>query len=174
MNLGRRGQSHRPRAMKSLTERYYCPSAGAGPRLRGPKAWITLNLGPPRTVPPASRSCVSNPRPRSTMVEPATAASSRRGVPPLVLGAWLSWASGAANRNRSGTMNEIPNEMRSMANASFDQARKSFEKFVAGAQETAGSIEERGATVREGAKDIGAKAMSYAEKNIHASLDYGQ
>jgi phasin len=71
-------------------------------------------------------------------------------------------------------MNEIPNEMRSMANASFDQVRKSFEKFVAGAQETAGSIEERSATVREGAKDISAKAMSYAEKNIHASLDYGQ
>jgi phasin len=71
-------------------------------------------------------------------------------------------------------MNEIPNEMRSMANASFDQVRKSFEKFVAGAQETAGSIEERGATVREGAKDISAKAMSYAEKNIHASLDYAQ
>jgi phasin len=69
---------------------------------------------------------------------------------------------------------EIPKEMRSMAEASFDQARKAFEKFVATAQETAGSIEERGATVRAGAKDIGAKAMSYAEKNVQASLDYAQ
>ncbi len=69
---------------------------------------------------------------------------------------------------------EIPKEMRSMAEASFDQARKAFEKFVATAQATAGTIEERGATVRAGAKDIGAKAISYAEKNLQASLDYAQ
>jgi phasin len=69
---------------------------------------------------------------------------------------------------------EIPKEMRSMAEASFDQARKTFEKFLAGAQQTAGTIEERGATVRAGAKDIGAKAISYAEKNVQASLDYAQ
>jgi phasin len=69
---------------------------------------------------------------------------------------------------------EIPEQMRSMADASFDQARKAFEKFVAGAQATAGTIEERGATVRAGARDIGAKAMSYAEKNVQASLDYAQ
>jgi phasin len=61
-----------------------------------------------------------------------------------------------------------------MAEASFDQARKAFEKFLSGAQATAGSIEERGATVRAGAKDISAKAMSYAEKNVQASLDYAQ
>jgi phasin len=69
---------------------------------------------------------------------------------------------------------EIPKEMRSMAEASFDQARKAFEKFLASAQQTAGSIEERGATVRAGAKDISAKAISYAEKNVQASLDYAQ
>jgi phasin len=69
---------------------------------------------------------------------------------------------------------EIPKEMRSMAEASFEQARKAFEKFLAGAQATAGSIEERGATARAGAKDISAKAISYAEKNVQASLDYAQ
>src|SRR6201995_5932246 len=69
---------------------------------------------------------------------------------------------------------EIPKEMRSMAEASFDQARKAFEKFVSSAQQTAGTIEERGATVRAGAKDIGSKAVSYAEKNVQASLDYAQ
>ena len=61
-----------------------------------------------------------------------------------------------------------------MAEAGFNQAREGFEKFLAGAQATAGSIEERGASVRAGAKDIGAKAMSYAEKNVQASLDYAQ
>jgi len=69
---------------------------------------------------------------------------------------------------------EIPKQMRSMAEASFDQARAAFEKFLAGAQQTAGSIEERGASVRAGAKDISAKAISYAEKNVQASLDYAQ
>ena len=69
---------------------------------------------------------------------------------------------------------EIPKEMRSMAEASFDQARKAFEKFLSTAEQTAGSIEERGASMRAGAKDIGAKAFSYAEKNVQASLDYAQ
>lgn len=69
---------------------------------------------------------------------------------------------------------EIPKEMRSMAEASFVQARKTFEKFLENAEATAGSMEERGATVRAGAKDISAKAIVYAEKNVQASLDYAQ
>ena len=69
---------------------------------------------------------------------------------------------------------EIPKEVRSMAEAGFEQGRKALEKFVAAAQATAGSLEERGATVRAGAKDIGAKAISYAERNVQASLDYAQ
>jgi phasin len=69
---------------------------------------------------------------------------------------------------------EIPKEMRSMAEAGFDQARKAFEKFLASAHQTAGTFEEKGATVRAGAQDISAKALSYAEKNVQASLDYAQ
>jgi phasin len=69
---------------------------------------------------------------------------------------------------------EIPKEMRSMAEASFEQARNTFDKFLASAQAAAGSIEERGATVRAGAKDVSAKAISFAEKNVQASLDYAQ
>jgi len=69
---------------------------------------------------------------------------------------------------------EIPKEMRAMAEASFEQARKTFDKFLTSAQTAAGSIEERGATVAAGAKDIGAKAVSYAEQNVKASLDHAQ
>jgi phasin len=69
---------------------------------------------------------------------------------------------------------EIPKEMRSTAEASFEQARKTFEKFLTSAQQAAGSIEERGATVRAGAKDISSKAIAYAEKNVQTSLDYAQ
>ncbi len=69
---------------------------------------------------------------------------------------------------------EIPKDMRAMAEASFEQARKTFEKFVGAAEATAGSIEERGATVRASAKDIGATAIANAERNLQASLDYAQ
>jgi phasin len=69
---------------------------------------------------------------------------------------------------------EIPKDVRSMAEASVEQARKTFEKFLVSAQETAGSLEERGATVRAGAKDISSKAFSYAENNLKASLDYAE
>ena len=69
---------------------------------------------------------------------------------------------------------EIPKEMRQMAEASVEQARKAFDKFMTNAQATAGTIEERRATVRAGAKEIGIKAVSYAEKNVQASLDYAQ
>ena len=69
---------------------------------------------------------------------------------------------------------EIPKEMRSMAEASFEQARKAFERFLTGAQQTAGTIEEKGATVRASAKEISSKAIAYAEKNVQSSLDYAQ
>jgi phasin len=69
---------------------------------------------------------------------------------------------------------EIPREMRSMAEASFEQARKTFEKFLDSAKMTAGTIEERNATMRASAKDLSAKAIAYAEKNVQASLDYAE
>ena len=69
---------------------------------------------------------------------------------------------------------EIPKDVRSMAEASFVQARRTFEKFLENAQATAGSMEQRGETMRAGAKDISAKAISYAEQNVQASLDYAQ
>ncbi|MGL3211130.1 phasin family protein [Bradyrhizobium sp. BR 1433] len=69
---------------------------------------------------------------------------------------------------------EIPKDMQSMAEASFEQARKAFEQFVTNAKDTAGKIEERNATMRAGAKDLSAKALTYAEKNVQSSLDYAE
>jgi len=68
----------------------------------------------------------------------------------------------------------IPKDMRAMAEASFDQARKAFDKFMESARSTAGNIEERRDAVRSGAREIGTTAVSYAEKNVQASLDYAQ
>ena len=69
---------------------------------------------------------------------------------------------------------EIPKEMRNMAEASLQQTRKTFDKFLTGAEAAAGSMEQQGATVRAGARDIGSKAIAFAEKNVQSSLDYAQ
>ena len=69
---------------------------------------------------------------------------------------------------------EMPEEMRNMAEASVQQARKTFEKLLTGAEVAADTMEQRGATVRAGAKDIGAKAIAFAETNVQSSLDHAQ
>src|SRR5438132_10177934 len=68
----------------------------------------------------------------------------------------------------------IPKDMRAMSEASFGQRRKAFDKFMESARTTAGSMEDRRETVRAGVREIGGKAVSYAEKNVQASLDYAQ
>lgn len=69
---------------------------------------------------------------------------------------------------------EMPKDMQAMAEAGFEQARKTFEKFIASAQAAAGSIEERNESVRIGARDVSQRAIAYAEKNVQASLDHAQ
>lgn len=69
---------------------------------------------------------------------------------------------------------ELPPEMRSMAETSFKQAREAFDKLLANAQAAAGSLEEHGATIRAGARDLSAKALAFAEANVQASLNYAQ
>ncbi|MDA9430497.1 phasin family protein [Bradyrhizobium sp. CCBAU 51627] len=69
---------------------------------------------------------------------------------------------------------ELSPEMRNMAESSFKQARDAFDKLLANAEAAAGSLEERGASLRAGAKDIGARAIAFAESNVQASLDYAQ
>ena len=69
---------------------------------------------------------------------------------------------------------ENPNDMRSMAEASFEQVRRTFEQFAGAAQVAADSLGERNATVRAGASDVGSQAIAYAGQNAQASLDHAQ
>ena len=59
-----------------------------------------------------------------------------------------------------------------MAEAGFEQARKAFESFLSGAQQTASSIEGRNEAVRSSVRDI--KAISFVQQNMTASLDYAE
>jgi phasin len=76
--------------------------------------------------------------------------------------------------NRHEDSFEIPQNMKDMADAGFDQARKAFENFISAAQRTASQFEDQGAAAQANAKELSAKAVSFAEANIKASLDYAE
>ena len=69
---------------------------------------------------------------------------------------------------------EIPQNMKDMAEAGFDQARKAFENFMSTAQKTATTFEDQGAAVQASARELSSKAVTFAEANIKASLDYAE
>jgi phasin len=69
---------------------------------------------------------------------------------------------------------EVPPEMRAFAERSFEQARQAFDGFLAAANRTVSTFEGQAQTAQRGAKDIGQKAMSFAEKNIANAFDFAQ
>jgi phasin len=69
---------------------------------------------------------------------------------------------------------EIPQNMKDMAEAGYDQARKAFENFMNAAQKTASQFEDQSAVAQASAKELSSKAVAFAEANIKASLDYAE
>lgn len=69
---------------------------------------------------------------------------------------------------------EIPKNLQNMAEASLDQARKAFEAFLQTAQRTATAFEGQASAAKVSVQELGGKVMSYAEKNMQASLDHAQ
>jgi phasin len=69
---------------------------------------------------------------------------------------------------------DIPTQMRQFAEQSVEQAKKAVDGFMTAAQKTASAMESHAATAQSGAKDVGQKAMSFAEKNIANSFDFAQ
>lgn len=69
---------------------------------------------------------------------------------------------------------EIPAEMRDFAEKSVEQARKAFEGFIGAAQKAVGTVDTGAFSMPAGVKDVGAKAMSYAEANVKAAFDHAQ
>ena len=69
---------------------------------------------------------------------------------------------------------EIPQNMKDMAEAGYDQARKAFENFMSAAQKTASQFEDQSAVAQASARELSGKAATFAEANIKASLDYAE
>ncbi len=69
---------------------------------------------------------------------------------------------------------EIPSDMRKFAEQSVEQARQAFGGFINAAQQAVHDIEDRASSARAGAKDVGEKAMTFAQQNIMASFEFAQ
>ncbi len=69
---------------------------------------------------------------------------------------------------------EIPAEMRAFAEKSVSEARKAFEGYMDAASKALGSMEKSAESVQANTRELGRKAMGFAEDNVNASLDFIQ
>jgi phasin len=67
---------------------------------------------------------------------------------------------------------DISPEMRQMAEQSVEQARKAFDGFIAAAQQAVSTFEGQAAVAQAGAKDVGKRAMTFAEQNVANSFEF--
>jgi len=68
---------------------------------------------------------------------------------------------------------QVPNEVRDFAEKSVEQARKAFEGFAGAAHKALSSATDL-PMVLPGAKDVGDKALTFAEANVKAAFDLAQ
>lgn len=69
---------------------------------------------------------------------------------------------------------EIPPEMRKFAEQSMVQARQAFDGFLSAATSAVSDMEGRAKVAQAGAKDVGARALTFAQRNVAASFDFAQ
>jgi phasin len=69
---------------------------------------------------------------------------------------------------------DVPTQMRQFAEQSVEQARKAVDGFMSAAQKAVSTAEAQAATAQSSAKDVGQKAMGFAEQNIANSFEFAQ
>lgn len=69
---------------------------------------------------------------------------------------------------------QVPQEMRSLAEQSVEQARKAFDGFMTATQQAVSTMEGQTAAAQAGAKDVAKKTMTFAEKNVASSFEFAQ
>jgi phasin len=67
---------------------------------------------------------------------------------------------------------EIPENVRTMAEQSVDQAKKAFEQVLEVTQKAVASAEESARSLREGATEVNRQTLAFVEENVTASLDF--
>jgi phasin len=69
---------------------------------------------------------------------------------------------------------EIPPEVRALAEKSVDQARKAFDGFIEAVRKTGDQAEGAANKLHVGAKEVGNKAVAFAEENVRAAFDHAE
>ncbi len=69
---------------------------------------------------------------------------------------------------------EIPAEMRALAEKSVEQAKQAFDGFVAAAKHAVDTAETQAKGAHSNAREAGALAMGFAERNIATSFEFAQ
>jgi phasin len=69
---------------------------------------------------------------------------------------------------------EIPAELRDFAGKSVEQARKAFETFIGAARQGVNSFDNPAFPAAAGAKEMGEKAVAFAENNVKAAFDLAE
>jgi phasin len=75
--------------------------------------------------------------------------------------------------NPSGQF-EVPPEMRAFTEKSVAQAKQAFDGFISAAHRTVSTLEGQAESARSDVKNLGEKAMQFAERNIASSFDFAQ
>jgi phasin len=68
----------------------------------------------------------------------------------------------------------IPPEMRALAQKSVDEAKKAFETYMDAAVKALGGAEKSAGAIQEGTREMGRKAMGFAEDNVAASFAFAE
>ena len=69
---------------------------------------------------------------------------------------------------------DVPTQMRQFAEQSVEQARKAVDGFMNAAQKTVVTLDNQASTAQSGAKEMGAKVMTFAEQNVANSFEFAQ
>jgi phasin len=69
---------------------------------------------------------------------------------------------------------EMPQEMRKFVEQSVTQAQQAFDSFMSAANSAVVGMDDRASTARADVKDMTAKAISYAQRNIASSFEHAQ
>jgi phasin len=69
---------------------------------------------------------------------------------------------------------DVPTQLRQFAEQSIEEARKAVDGFMTAAQKAVTAAEAQADAAQSGAKDIGQRAMGFAEQNVANSFDFAQ
>ena len=69
---------------------------------------------------------------------------------------------------------EIPEQMRTFADKSVDQAKKAFDDFMSATAKAVEKSETSAKSMQTGARDVNRQALAFLEANVAASFDFAQ